>query len=277
MSLIQTIARMSKALFKRNQTSFERVLPHKCLELQIDAIDSEHLAGYNNCIGWQPEGVLSPTYLHVLASASHLQLLLESEQPFALLGLVHIANRIEQLRPVNVNECINLKSYLDNLQPHAKGWCFDIVTEACVSNQLVWREISTNLSRGKTHNIPKHPLINLPDELKLQAEILAPTNIGRRYARFSGDYNPIHLYPLLAKCLGFKRHIAHGMWSKARCLAELANTLPQQFSVTVNFTRPLFLPGYAALSYATRNELTSFELTSSEASHLRGSIQNLMV
>ncbi len=46
-----------------------------------------------------------------------------------------------------------------------------------------------------------------------------PGDLGRRYAAVSGDHNPIHLYPLTAKALGFPRQIAHGMWSKARCVA----------------------------------------------------------
>ena len=53
-----------------------------------------------------------------------------------------------------------------------------------------------------------------------------PGDLGRRYAAVSGDRNPIHLYPLTAKALGFPRQIAHGMWSLARCVAALENRLP---------------------------------------------------
>ena len=37
----------------------------------------------------------------------------------------------------------------------------------------------------------------------------------------SGDRNPIHMHELTAKAFGFPRAIAHGMWTKARCLAAL--------------------------------------------------------
>ena len=53
-----------------------------------------------------------------------------------------------------------------------------------------------------------------------------PGNLGREYAAVSGDHNPIHLYPLSAKAFGFKRQIAHGMWTKARSVAAFANRLP---------------------------------------------------
>ena len=69
-----------------------------------------------------------------------------------------------------------------------------------------------------------------------------PTS-GRRYAAVSGDHNPIHLYPLTAKALGFPRQIAHGMWTKARGLAALENRLPDAVSVEVAFKKPILLPG----------------------------------
>jgi len=80
-----------------------------------------------------------------------------------------------------------------------------------------------------------------------------PADIGRRYAEVSGDRNPIHLHPLTARLLGFRRAIAHGMWTKARCLAALEGRLPDAYTVDVRFKLPVFLParvGFAALSTA---------------------------
>lgn len=37
------------------------------------------------------------------------------------------------------------------------------------------------------------------------------SDLGRRYARVSGDINPIHLHALSARAFGFRRAIAHGM------------------------------------------------------------------
>ena len=71
-------------------------------------------------------------------------------------------------------------------------------------------------------------------------------DLGRRYAAVSGDHNPIHLYPLTAKALGFKRQIAHGMWSLARCVAALENRLPDAVTVDAAFKKPIFLPGTVA-------------------------------
>ncbi|QJX03408.1 hypothetical protein HML84_20650 [Alcanivorax sp. IO_7] len=70
-----------------------------------------------------------------------------------------------------------------------------------------------------------------------------PGNTGRRYGAVSGDRNPIHLYPLTARLFGFKRQIAHGMWSKARALGQLQQQLPEEvFRVDVQFKLPMFIP-----------------------------------
>jgi acyl dehydratase len=37
-----------------------------------------------------------------------------------------------------------------------------------------------------------------------------------RYAGASGDFNPIHLDPELAKAVGFPGNILHGLWSMAQ-------------------------------------------------------------
>ena len=69
-----------------------------------------------------------------------------------------------------------------------------------------------------------------------------PGDLGRRYAAVSGDRNPIHMHDVPAKLLGFPRTIAHGMWTKARGLAALERELPDAYTVTARFRRPVLLP-----------------------------------
>lgn len=75
-----------------------------------------------------------------------------------------------------------------------------------------------------------------------------PGDIGRRYGAISGDRNPIHLYDFTAKLFGFPRAIAHGMWSKARCLAALEGRLPDACTVDVQFKLPVLLPARVAFN-----------------------------
>jgi acyl dehydratase len=88
-----------------------------------------------------------------------------------------------------------------------------------------------------------------------------PGDLGRRYAAVSGDRNPIHLYPLTAKALGFPRQIAHGMWSKARCVAAIENRLPDAVRVDVVFKKPIVLPGSVSFGVARTPDGHAFSLT----------------
>jgi acyl dehydratase len=91
----------------------------------------------------------------------------------------------------------------------------------------------------------------------------------------SRDVNPIHLTNVTAKLLGFKKAIAHGMWTKARALAIL---MPRedvdQAEVYVEFKTPLFLPARVSL-WAHREEHGAlFEVRNAkgEKPHLRGRV-----
>ena len=77
-----------------------------------------------------------------------------------------------------------------------------------------------------------------------------PSDLGRRYGAASGDLNPIHVHPITARLFGFPTAIAHGMWTKARCLAALDPHLPAHFTVEVQFRKPILLP--ATVNFAER-------------------------
>jgi acyl dehydratase len=71
---------------------------------------------------------------------------------------------------------------------------------------------------------------------------------GRRYAAVSGDRNPIHLSALTAKAFGFPTAIAHGMYTAARALAESGAGRSGAFEWTVEFSKPVLLPGKVAVA-----------------------------
>ena len=102
------------------------------------------------------------------------------------------------------------------------------------ASELVWESTSTYLRRGKGD--ADAPSRGRTFDVTCRAggvEWRLAGDLGRRYAAVSGDHNPIHLYPLTAKALGFPRQIAHGMWSKARCVAAIENRLPDAVTVEV--------------------------------------------
>ena len=121
-----------------------------------------------------------------------------------------------------------------------------MLTAVHSAGELVWEETSTFLRRGRGDG-QRAGGLDLPGRPADRHRVAAAraTSAGR-YAAVSGDHNPIHLYPLTAKALGFPRQIAHGMWSKARCVAALENRLPDAVEVDVAFKKPILLPGSVA-------------------------------
>jgi acyl dehydratase len=205
------------------------------------AIDGDHLAAYNRVCGFGLRDTVPGTYPHVLAFPLHMSLLTDGRFPFPAIGLVHIANRITVHRPVRTTDTLDLRVTATPVESHPAGRAFTIVTEARVGDALVWEGHSTNLRRGdgsgerkKSRGKRTPPAFN--------AEWRLPGDLGRRYGSVSGDQNPIHLHPLTARLFGFPRAIAHGMWTKARCLAALDSTLPESYTVRVEFKKPILLP-----------------------------------
>ena len=139
--------------------------------------------------------------------------------------------------------------------------------------ETVWEATSTYLRRGKGDDAaPTAAARSFDAGPDRRCVWRLPGDLGRRYAAVSGDHNPIHLYPLTAKALGFPRQIAHGMWTKARCVAALENRLPDAVRVEVAFKKPIFLPGTVAFGSAPVDGGFAFSLTSptNGAPHLAG-------
>jgi acyl dehydratase len=122
-----------------------------------------------------------------------------------------------------------------------------VLAEAAVGGDVVWRDRSTYLHRERRGAGGRRDLSAEPPAAS--AVWTVGGDVGRRYARVSGDANPIHLHPLAAKPLGQPGAIAHGMWTKARCLAALEGRLPDAYAVDVRFKLPLRIPGRAAFWY----------------------------
>jgi acyl dehydratase len=251
-------------------------LPERELRRDGIAVDRRRLAAYDRVCGFQLGDALPATYPHVLAFPLAMELMASGSFPFGVLGLVHVGNSIEQLRPLDAAEPLDLRLWAERLAEHRRGRTVDIVAEGYVDGELAWRDRSTYLHRDKGTVPPAAAQASSPAQgtVPAGAEWNVPGDIGRRYAAVSGDRNPIHLHGLAAKLLGQKAAIAHGMWTKARCLAALQGHLPPAFSVDVAFKLPLLLPGKVAFSSWADGEVRRFALRDARSGkpHLEGSV-----
>lgn len=237
-------------------------------------VDQQRLAAYRKVCGFVDNGLLPPTYPHVMAFALQMQLLTDRDFPFPLLGLVHLSNRIRVLRPMGGVGQVRASVNVENLNAHPKGAVFSLVTR--LDDQLgpLWEAESEMLCKG----VQLDGALVEPEEqerpaLTEVAHWSAPADIGRQYAKVSGDYNPIHLSGISARLFGFPTAIAHGLWNKARTLAALDDHLPEaNLEIDVTFKKPVRLPSEVTLLASAAGSSGHLRLVGAgELEHMVGS------
>ncbi len=254
------------------------------LEGSVDSVRAResHLVRYRRVCGFADDGCLPVTYIHVLAMPLHVALLTHPRFVVRLMGLIHVANEIHQLRAMPADGEYRLRSWIEGHREADRGHEFELFTAAEDQHGLVWEEKSTLLARrassGKQAARTARQTLRYekPAEIDVTAgiDIPVPRAMGRRYAWLSGDLNPIHLGDRGARLFGFDRAVAHGMWSMARTLAALGEeALAPPVRVHVEFKFPLFLPCVAHLEHWLRDSRRVFVLKDleSERPHLAGS------
>ncbi|MFO2466351.1 MaoC/PaaZ C-terminal domain-containing protein [Pseudomonas sp. 15FMM2] len=226
-------------------------LPRERLVRGAVELSAEAIATYGRVCGFRREQGVPLCYPHVLAFPLHLMLLTRPSFPYPATGMVHLANRIHQHRRLEAGQALRLEVYAERWVAHPKGQALSIATRAYSAGELTWESDSLYLRRDVVGPVgePWGDSLSLPDEGLLRTQRWAlPADLGRRFAKVSGDYNPIHTSLIGARLFGFRRAIAHGMWTLGRALA--AQQPPGGLDVAqahCDFKLPIFLPGQVAL------------------------------
>lgn len=234
--------------------------------------DLDHVRRYAVLCGFRSGHVLPLTYPHVMAAPLHLAVLTHRAFPLRLPGLVHVRNAVHQVRALDRVEPLDVQARVSGHRQAAKGVEFDLETRLSDRDgEAVWYSTSTYLapSRRKGESTGWEP----PDlkRYRDRERWTLPSDLGRRYGWMAGDINPIHLHPLAARLFGFRRHIAHGMWSFARAAAALcAGRTVHRVSMEGSFHRPVFLP--ASVRFLVSDAGTDYAVVddSGEIFHLTG-------
>ncbi|WP_062214044.1 MaoC/PaaZ C-terminal domain-containing protein [Streptomyces sp. NBRC 109706] len=225
--------------------------------------EPDRLARYRRLTAFPDPTVLPPCYPHLLAFPLTMALLTARDFPCPPLGLVHTDNLVELMRPLAVDEPLALRVRATSGGPRPGGTAFEVRAEARdADGAVVWRSVSGYLYRqGGGPRERRAPTVN-PVAGGERWEL--PAALGRRYGAVSGDRNPIHLHPLTARPFGFRRPIAHGMWTKARALSALWPTLPAAFAVRVRFLAPVPLPSRPTFAATAEGPYRTFALAAED-------------
>ena len=184
------------------------VMPDTCFSQSGIQVDSERVRKYRKLCGF-PEGdnEVPLTYPYLMIFPLQGLLLVDPSFPFPAMGLVHLANRIQQFGLLTAGDgsTYTASSRLDPaMQPHPKGYCIVVVSEVhSAAGVLLWRSESTYLYRSKVSASADAGTVYESRIKNEDAENCAevkpyklPVGFGLKYAAVSGDFNPIHLYAI---------------------------------------------------------------------------------
>ncbi|MFZ4481578.1 MAG: MaoC family dehydratase [Rhodoferax sp.] len=252
-------------------------LPKVELALPRVLLDAQHIARYRQLCGFNDAQGVPLIYPQLLTFPLVTAYVISPACPWPALGTVHLANAITQQRALSAGDEVRVELASGDLFSHDKGQVFTLKLRILRGGELVWSATQSLLRVGvqQTFGTPYTSQIGSDAALSCQAEFSAGADIGRRYGAVSGDRNPIHMSVLTARLFGFKRAIAHGMWTSARALSCLLPSEPlEQAALAVEFKTPLLLPGRASLwsTRSSRGALFEVRDPTGQRPHLRGQL-----
>jgi acyl dehydratase len=232
--------------------------------------DQKALTDYLATLNLAQSPNLPILYPHVMAGSMHMNMLSHKTFPIRLLGSVHLKNRITQYQAIPVNAVMDLHSEIASYRLVEKGLEFDFTTVAKINGETVWDEVSIYFQAGRFGGKTKpseeksFELDKLADAEKTNGWKV-PNNRGKKYAKITGDYNPIHMSPLTAKLFGFKRDIAHGFGVLAEAIEysaaiEQAGGTEKQLQVDVVFKGPIYLNSDVHLRQNAQQNASRFDV-----------------
>jgi acyl dehydratase len=264
-----------KAMFKAlvlPRTGFDSKigLPNIKATWKGASADSVALNEYLSTLSLEKGDSLPILYPHVMAGSMHMNMLSHKAFPIRLLGSVHLKNRITQIKAIADDAVMDLTAEIGAYRLVEKGVEFDFATDAYVNGEKVWEEVSTYFQTGRfggkenpsTEKSFELESLNSPEDT---GSWHVPNNRGKRYAKITGDYNPIHMSPIAAKLFGFKRDIAHGFGVLAEAIEysaaiNTAGGLEKSLQVDVVFKGPVFLDSDVTIKQNKEQDASRFDV-----------------
>jgi acyl dehydratase len=231
-----------RVLFKRPQRPVPATLPELVTEFRLDSLPLENIARYRAAFGFAG-GHIPLTWWYLPAQRAHLATMLDARFPFRIAGLVHMENALEAHGSAAPGHPLLLRTVLRVLPPSSSGALRCVLeTTASADGAPVFSCSSTYLIRrgGRGGAKQAEASLDLPGAPLAQWTLDAAA--GRRYARLSGDWNPIHLHGWSARLMGMRAPIIHGMHTLARSCAALEHDGGRQaVRIDCRFRAPITL------------------------------------
>lgn len=203
---------------------------------------------------------LPPTFVATWETALTLELLADETIPFPRGGLVHLGSDLISIRPISMRDShLRVRVELDRMEVHRRGTVLVLrgrvwndTGHLCQENRtrVLLMGVTPPPGAGRRVRSDEERSKGTEEWREVAAWDLA-SDAGRIFARASGDFNPIHLWPWSARLMGFPRPILHGHCSIAMVGHELERiTGGVMRRLSAEFRSPLELPARVRLETA---------------------------
>ncbi|MCD2515846.1 hypothetical protein LQ564_05895 [Massilia sp. G4R7] len=216
---------------------------------RLDHLPLDEIARYRTAFGFD-DARIPLTWWYLPAQRAHLATMLAPGFPFRIAGLVHMDNALRAHCEPVPGQALLIETVLRFPPPSSSGALRCVLeTTGSADGEPVFSCTSTYLVRrgaggGKRHEDAAAPQGPALAQWRLDAAA------GRRYARLSGDWNPIHLAGWSARLMGMRAPIIHGMHTLAAgCAALEQETGKHARAIDCRFRMPVALGSSVSLSF----------------------------
>ncbi len=237
-----------RALLKRPRHPLPAYVAELSSTYRLAHLPLDDIARYRAAFGFA-DGHIPLTWWYLLAQRAHLATMLAPGFPFRIVGLVHMDNALRAFQAPAPGRPLLLETVLRLLPPSSSGALRCVLETTgsdgapvfgCTSTYLVRRGSGSGAKREERINSQGTPL----------TQWTLGEDAGRRYARLSGDWNPIHLSRFNARLMGMRAPIIHGMHTLASACAAIERAAGRQArAIDCRFRAPVELGGSVALSF----------------------------
>ncbi len=226
-------------------------------------VDRGDLADFLRLTSLRTGTSLPLIYPHVFGFPLQMVILTHPAFPIGIRGALQTRNHLLQHQPIPVSATIDFETRVAAQRFLEKGAEVDLHTSVRSRDELLWESLNTFYYRGRFGEAgAASALARAPDAASEEiARWRLSARTGLRFARFTGDYNPLHLLHWYARRPGFRRAFHHPQLVLGQCIAHLPAidpARPQRLDAWLK--GPVYYNSDVSLRASTEGNTTVFAL-----------------
>lgn len=213
---------MARAILVPRRPGLRAGLPGLSAVWRGHRVDGKPLADFLALAGLDGHPLWPLLYPQAAGFRLLMSLVTDYGFPFPIWGALQVRNRLALRAPYARGDVLDLSARIADARALDKGTEIDVACAARRGATLVWEGVTTFYYRGrrsKAAGVPPPP--SPAAEGSAIAEWIPDAGAPLRFARLTGDYNPLHWSDAYARRFGFRRAFHHAQRMLGQCLARL--------------------------------------------------------